>query len=125
MAVHSERLGDRELPWRLQPLSFAWPRRIERGDTGGSREPWPIWVTCWRTNDCEYSQPYGIKPAPERNRKTNWKEFLNRQWEQIVASDFFTVEVWTPKGLKRYIVLFCIELSTRRVDSGRNLEYGE
>ncbi len=76
-------------------------------------------------NDCEYSQPYGIKPAPERNRKTNWKEFLNRHWEQIVASDFFTVEVWTPKGLKRYIVLFFIELSTRRVDSGRNLEYGE
>ena len=55
-------------------------------------------------NDCEYTQPHGIKPAPERNRKTNWKEFLNRHWEQIVASDFFTVEVWTPKGLKRYIV---------------------
>src|SRR5690349_11699340 len=37
----------------------------------------------------------GIEPAPERSRKTTWKEFLNRHWQQIVASDFFTIEVWT------------------------------
>jgi len=36
----------------------------------------------------------------------------------IVASDFFTVEVWTPNGLRRLIVLFFIELSTRRVEVG-------
>ena len=36
----------------------------------------------------------------------------------IVASDFFTVEVWTPKGLTRCIVLFFMELSTRRVEIG-------
>ena len=35
-----------------------------------------------------------------------------------MASDFFTVEVWTPKGLTRYIVLFFMELSTRRVEIG-------
>lgn len=61
---------------------------------------------------------HGIDPAPERSRRTTWKEFLSRHWEQIVASDFFTVEVWTPKGLRRYIVLFFIELSTRRVEIG-------
>jgi hypothetical protein len=33
-----------------------------------------------------------------------------------VAADFFTIEVWTAKGLQRYIVLFFIELSTRRVE---------
>jgi hypothetical protein len=33
-----------------------------------------------------------------------------------VAADFFTVEVWTRRGLQRYIVLFFIELSTRRVE---------
>jgi hypothetical protein len=60
----------------------------------------------------------GIEPAPERSRKTTWKEFLTRHWEQIVASDFFTVEVWTPTGLQRFIVLFFIELSTRRVEIG-------
>jgi putative transposase len=39
-------------------------------------------------------------------------------WEQIVASDFFTIEVWTPTGLKRFIVLFFMEISTRRVEIG-------
>jgi putative transposase len=61
---------------------------------------------------------HGIEPAPERRRKTTWKEFLSRHWEQIVASDFFTVEVWTKNGLQRFIVLFFMELSTRRVEIG-------
>jgi HTH-like domain len=60
----------------------------------------------------------GIEPAPERSRKTTWREFLNRHWQQIVASDFFTIEVWTPKGLKRFVVLFFIELSTSCVEIG-------
>jgi hypothetical protein len=50
--------------------------------------------------------------------KTTWKEFITRHWEQIVASDFFTIEVWTPTGLKRFIVLFFMELFTRRVEIG-------
>jgi putative transposase len=36
-----------------------------------------------------------IEPAPERARKTTWKEFLTQHRDQIVAADFFTVEVWT------------------------------
>jgi putative transposase len=61
---------------------------------------------------------HGIEPAPERSRKTSWKEFLSSHWNQIVASDFFTIEVWTPTGLQRFVVLFFIELSTRRVEIG-------
>src|SRR4051812_12268090 len=37
----------------------------------------------------------GIEPAPERVRKTTWKEFFEPHWEQNVASEFFTIEVWT------------------------------
>src|SRR5262249_30766825 len=36
----------------------------------------------------------GIEPAPERYRKTTWREFLAAHWEMIGAADFFTVEVW-------------------------------
>lgn len=57
-----------------------------------------------------------MEPAPERSRKTTWKEFLSRQWELIVAADFFTVQVWTRRGLQRFFVLFFIELSTRRIE---------
>ena len=42
---------------------------------------------------------HGIEPAPEGSWKTIWKEFLSRHWEQVVASDFFMIEVWTQNGL--------------------------
>jgi putative transposase len=58
---------------------------------------------------------HGMEPAPERNRKTTWREFMSRHWEVMVAADFFTVEVWTRSGLARFMVLFLIDLSTRRV----------
>ena len=59
---------------------------------------------------------HGVEPAPERQRKTSWQEFLSTHWEVLAAADFFTVEVWTLSGLKRYLVLFVIELSSRRVE---------
>ena len=60
----------------------------------------------------------GIEPAPERSRKTSWKEFLTQHWDMIVAADFFTIEVWTARGLQGCVVLFFIELSSRRVEIG-------
>jgi transposase InsO family protein len=61
---------------------------------------------------------HGIEPAPERCCQTTWKQFLSRHWDQIVATDFFTIEVWTCRGLQRFIVLFFMDLSTRRVELG-------
>ena len=58
----------------------------------------------------------GIEPAPSRRKKTTWKEFLLAHWDVLAATDFFTVEVWTRSGLVRVVVLFVIELSTRRVE---------
>jgi len=49
----------------------------------------------------------GIEPLPERKTKTTWKEFLNRHWDQTMAADFFTIEVWTKAGLQRFMVLLC------------------
>jgi len=69
-----------------------------------------------RSTIADILERYGIEPAPERSRKTTWKEFLTQHWDLIVAADLFTVEVWTAKGLRRFIVLFFIELSTRRVE---------
>jgi hypothetical protein len=56
---------------------------------------------------------HGIRPAPER--PSSWRAFLRAHWGQIAGADFFTTEVWTPRGLRRYFVLFLIELETRRV----------
>jgi putative transposase len=43
-------------------------------------------------------------------------EFLKRHWELIVSADFFTTEIWTPKGLRRCLVLFFLDLSTRKIE---------
>jgi transposase InsO family protein len=59
---------------------------------------------------------HGIEPAPERRTRTAWREFLKAHWDVLAAADFFSVEVWTATGLTRYIVLFVIELATRRVN---------
>ena len=58
----------------------------------------------------------GIVPAPERGGRTPWKTFLKAHWEALAATDFFTVEVLTLRGLIRYHVLFVIELSARRIE---------
>ena len=69
-----------------------------------------------RSTIAQILERHGIEPAPERKRKTTWKEFLTRHWDMIVAADFFTVEVWTRRGLQRFLVLFFIDLSTRKVE---------
>jgi putative transposase len=61
-----------------------------------------------RGNCCKHPEGNCIEPAPERNRKTTGREFLTQHWDLIVAADFFTIEVWTAKGLQRSIVLFFI-----------------
>lgn len=48
--------------------------------------------------------------------KDKLEEFLAQHWGLIVAADFFTVEVWTWKGLRRFLVRFFIDLATRQVE---------
>jgi putative transposase len=66
-----------------------------------------------RTTIANVLARHGIEPAP--GRKTTWRQFLQSHWDVIAATDFFTVEVWSPVGLVRYHILFVIELATRRV----------
>jgi len=71
-----------------------------------------------RTTVANILKRHGIAPAPERIKRTTWKEFLKRHWDQIIATDFFTVEVWTCSGLTRFVVLFFMDVSTRKVQIG-------
>lgn len=60
-------------------------------------------------------QEAGVDPAPDRQKRTTWKEFLRAHWDVLAATDFFSVEVWTALGLVRYHVFFVIRLATREV----------
>ena len=42
---------------------------------------------------------HGLLPAPERERKTPWRDFIRSHTEVLAAVDFFTAEVWTAAGL--------------------------
>ena len=59
---------------------------------------------------------HGIEPAPQRRKGMSWATFLKSHWSVLAATDFFTVELMTLRGLVRYHVLFVIEQCTRRVE---------
>ena len=58
---------------------------------------------------------HAIAPAPERKTTTTWKEFIRTHLDMLVATDFFTAEVWTTAGLVTYYVLFFIHLGSRKI----------
>ena len=58
----------------------------------------------------------GIFPAPKRKRETNWADFIRTHRSVLAGTDFFSVEVVTPRGLVTYYVLFFIHIESRKVE---------
>jgi len=58
---------------------------------------------------------HDIPPAPQRKQTGSWKDFIRAHMAVLVATDFFTVEVLTRRGLMTYDVLFFIHLESRRI----------
>ena len=46
---------------------------------------------------------------------TTWSEFIRVHMDMLVATDFFTTEIWTTCGLVTYYILFFIHLASRKV----------
>ena len=46
---------------------------------------------------------HGIAPAPKRSQTTTWKDFIRSHMDVLGATDFFTVEVLTWRGLVTYL----------------------
>src|SRR5450759_194339 len=55
----------------------------------------------------------GIEPAPEREKKRTWKQFMKMHWESLYACDFFSVEALGISGTVRYMVFFVIKIKSR------------
>jgi len=62
-----------------------------------------------RTTIANILKDNGIDPVPERGKRTTWSQFLKAHWSVLTAADFFTVEVWGPRGLVTFYVCFVIE----------------
>ncbi len=70
--------------------------------------------TVGRTTVARILRAEGIKPAPDR--PSSLSAFIKATWGTCAAADFFTTELWTPKGLRTFYKLFVIDLATRRVE---------
>jgi putative transposase len=95
----------RALVLRLAQENPSWGYKRIQGELKGlgfTLSPSTVWNILRR---------HGIDPAPRRAR-LSWREFLRQQAAGIVECDFFTVDtIW----LRRFYVLFFIELERRRV----------
>jgi len=70
--------------------------------------------TVARTTIAKPLRDNGIAPSPDR--PTSWNTFLKSHADVIAADDFFTVDVWTKRGLVTHYVFFVIHHATRMVE---------
>src|SRR5450759_5392368 len=66
--------------------------------------------------DAPISHHEGIEPAPEREKKRTWKQFVKSHWDTLYACDFFSVEALGITGTVRTMVFFVIDLKSRAVE---------
>jgi putative transposase len=95
----------RELIVRLARENPSWGYRRIQGELVG------LGIKLAASTVWSILKEEGIEPAPERLEQS-WTEFLHRQAASILECDFLTVDTLF---LKRFYVLFFIELATRRV----------
>jgi putative transposase len=95
----------RELVVRLARENPGWGYRRIQGELVG------LGVKLAASTVWTILREEGIEPAPNR-LETSWADFLRQQAASILECDFLTVDTLF---LKRFYVLFFIELATRRV----------
>jgi putative transposase len=95
----------RELVVRLARENPAWGYRRTQGELVG------LGVKIAASTVCAILNEAGIELAPRR-QEPSWADFLRAQAASILECDFLTVDTLF---LKRFYVLFVIELATRRV----------
>ncbi len=95
----------RELVLRLARENPGWGYRRIQGELVG------LGVRLAASTVWTILREAGIEPAPRR-LDASWREFLRRQAASIIECDFLTVDT---VFLKRFYILFFIELASRRV----------
>src|SRR5712691_9037959 len=95
----------RELVLRLARENPGWGYRRIQGELVG------LGIKLAASTVWSILREAGIEPAPKRLEQS-WSEFLRAQATSILECDFLTVDTLF---LKRFYVLFFIELATRRV----------
>jgi len=98
----------RELIVRMATDNSSWGYLRIRGEMK------KVGHTVARTTIAKTLKDKGIAPSPDR--PTSWKTFLKSHADVLAAADFFTVDVWTKRGLVTHYVFFVIHHATRMVE---------
>lgn len=98
-------VGVRELVLRLARENPGWGYRRIQGELVG------LGIRIAASTVWTILREAGVEPAPRR-LESSWRGFLRRQAASIIECDFLTVDT---AFLKRFYVLFFIELASRRV----------
>jgi putative transposase len=98
-------VGVRELVLRLARENPGWGYRRIQGELVG------LGIRIAASTVWTILREAGVEPAPRR-LESSWREFLRRQAASIIECDFLTVDT---VFLKRFYILFFIELASRRV----------
>jgi hypothetical protein len=94
-------------------LELAVTRKHNNGSPVGSRRNRPRKYDRCFASTVPYTKSGGIRlpfsfspallpPAPKRKLTTSWKDFIRAHMAVLAATDFFTVEELTLKGLMTY-----------------------
>ncbi|MFC1611645.1 integrase core domain-containing protein [Myxococcota bacterium] len=73
-------------------------------------------INVGRTTIADILKDAGLEPAPERDKKRTWKQFMRSHRDSLYACDFFSVETLGLFGPVRQMVFFVIEVRTRVVE---------
>lgn len=99
----------RELVIRLASENIGWGYTKLRDALRGLK------IEIGRSTVANILAEAGIEPAPERQNKRTWKQFIRSHWETLYTCDSFAVETLGMFGTVRIMVFFVIELRTRAV----------
>ena len=69
-----------------------------------------------RTTIADLLKEAGLEPAPERDKKRTWKQFMRSYCESLYACDFFSVETLGLYGPVRHMIFLVMEVHTRVVE---------
>ncbi len=100
----------RELIVQMAQANLSWGYTKIRDALRG------LGIEVGRTTIADILKEAGLQPAPERDKKRTWKEFMRSHSESLYACDFFSVETLGLFGSVRHMVFFVIEIQTRVVE---------
>jgi hypothetical protein len=123
--ARTARQGHRPRYQNFPILLCGWPKKIAPGYWRIQGALANLGHDLARSTIANILKRHGIRPAPERSRRTTWKEFLNRHWDQIVATDFFTVEVWTCSEISAVRCSFLYRRLDAKGGNWRHFQFSE